>query len=398
MGRAALATAVSLAVGLGLTACSRDYTVAYVYAASAGNQNVAAFGVDYQSGTLVQLEGSPFPLNGRTPVSMVTSPNSKYLYVVSHDDSEIDPFAIGTDGKLYAQNSVKTVGSFPVTAAIDPTGAFLYVAVTLQPQYTPGANPGPGSINIFPINSDGSLGTPAVQLVGDNPVGIAVSPLNNFVYVVDSENPTLSTAVGQLLSFSRNPTTGALTPLPGTVINTSGPKTVATGINAGTVPSAIVEEPTARYVYVTDENQNEIYGYQVSSGGLLTTQTSSPYPTGLFPVAVTVDPRGLYLYTANYAASTVGVYSISPTNGSLAGYSGGNNSVATGPTCVTIEPALGIYLYTSNKLDNSISGAQLNPHDGSLSAIENTPFTVGALPSCVATAANGAHASSLVNP
>jgi 6-phosphogluconolactonase len=40
-------------------------------------------------------------------------------------------------------------------------------------------------------------------------------------------------------------------------------KTVATGYAAGVVPSAIAEEPTARFVYVTDQASNQLIGYTV---------------------------------------------------------------------------------------------------------------------------------------
>ena len=76
----------------------------------------------------------------------------------------------------------------------------------------------------------------------------------------------------------------------------------------------------------------------------------------------------------------------------------GKPQVGTGPTCVTIEPALGIYLFASTQISGQISGLQLDPHTGSLTTIENSPFDAGALLSCAAAAANGEHASSLVNP
>ena len=92
-------------------------------------------------------------------------------------------------------------------------------------------------------------------------------------------------------------------------------------------------------------------------------------------------------------------YSISTADGSLSGAGlVGNFSTSTGPTCVTIDPALGIFMYTSNYLDSSISGGQLSPNTGNVTAIVNTPFPAGALPSCVISVVNGSHASSIVNP
>ncbi|HZL24893.1 MAG TPA: beta-propeller fold lactonase family protein [Acidobacteriaceae bacterium] len=415
IGRAALATMMSLALGLGVTACSRDYTVAFVYATSAQGGGVSAFNVDYQSGSLVQIAGSPFTSGMRNPVTLVVAPNQtsttatpsnnnsgKFLYVIGGtQDDAVAEMAIGTDGKLFGQHTYNITGHGPTAAAIDPSGHFLYVTFTYQNGYTT-ASPGPGGVTIFPINADNSLGTPATVNVGNNPVGVVASALNHFVYVLDADVTPAGVGNGQVLGFSQNPSTGALTPVPGTVITTVGGKTVATGVSAGTTPTAIAEEQTARFVYVTDRGLNQMLGYQVTgstSPGTLVPLISNPFITGQYPVAITIDPRGKFIYVANFGSSTISSYAIDPASGNPSGVAGtGNSQVSTGPTCVTIEPALGIYLFASTQLSGQISGAQLDPHTGALTTIENSPFDAGPLLSCAAAAANGEHSSSLVNP
>jgi 6-phosphogluconolactonase len=405
IGRAALATMMSLALGLGVTACSRDYTVAWVYATSQQTGTVSAFNVDFQSGSLVQIAGSPFTSQLRNPVSIIVAPNNRFLYVIggTQDDAVVE-MAIGTDGKLFGQHEYNITGHGPTAAAIDPTGSFLYVTFTLQNGYTT-ASPGPGGVTIFPINADNSLGTATTVNVGNNPVGVVASALNHFVYVLDADVTPAGVGQGQILGFSQNTTTGALTPVQGTVITTVGGKTVATGYRAGTTPTAIAEDPTARFLYITDRGLNQMLGYLVSGAGstapgFLTPLISNPFITGQYPVAITIDPRGKYIYVANFGASTLSSYAIDPASGNPSGVVGtANGSInGTGPTCVTIEPALGIYLFTSNELSASISGQQLSPNTGSLSTIENSPFDAAPQLSCVASAADGAHASSLVNP
>src|SRR5580698_7155891 len=110
IGRAALATGMSLAIGLGSTACSRDYTVAYVYSISSQNNTVSAYAVDYQSGALTQINGSPFSGTGDLPVAVAVTPDGNFLYVVSQKDSNVVEYAIGTDGKLYGQNTYNLTG------------------------------------------------------------------------------------------------------------------------------------------------------------------------------------------------------------------------------------------------------------------------------------------------
>ena len=435
--RTALAVATSLAMTFGAVACSRDYTVAYVFSTSASNGTVSAYAVDYQSGELTQISGSPFASQvGNNPVTLIAAPNQKFIYIIGGSQSStVEEMAVGTDGKLYGQNTYNLASgdTYGTSAAIDPAGKFLYVAFTYISPATP-ASPIRGGISVFPINTDNSLGTPFTVPVGNNPVGIAVSPadcavtaaagtgqqtctttngaanagfLNSFVYVVEQEGLSTNPNPPHILGFAQNTTTGALTFLSGSSCAINGTQTTCTGYKSGVTPSAIAIDPTGRYVYVTDKTSNQIIGYGISisnagsgaNNGNLTPLVSSPYTTGLYPVALTIDPRGKYIYTANYNSNTVSSFSLNAADGSLSGAGQvGNFNTSTGPTCVTIDPALGIYLYTSNYLDSSISGGQLSPNTGNLTAVVNAPFPSGALPSCIISVVNGSHASSIVNP
>jgi len=407
MGRGTLASILSLAL-VSVTACSRDYVLAYLYVTTAKpltsgspNGGVSAYAVDYQIGSLTPLADSPIQA-GRNPVTLVASPNGLNLYVVNHDDSSVGQYAIGTDGKIYLQNTYNVTGSEATAIAIDSAGAFLYVTFTYQigpngqQLYSP-ASPGPGGVTIFPINSNGSLGTPSTLKVGNSPVGIVVSRPSAgavFAYVLDQEVSPNATVLG----FSQNPTTGALTPVPGTVITTdSTGKTVATGYGAGVTPSAIAEDPSSRFVYITDEATNVLYGNVVATNGSLVAMTNGPFATGIFPVGLTIDPRGQFLYVANFSSSTIGAYAINQATGAPVGSVGSaSTSVDTGPMCVTVEPALGIYTYTANNLASTVSALQLNPHNGGLSQVQNTPFPSSALPTCAVAVANGSHPTQII--
>jgi 6-phosphogluconolactonase len=314
--------------------------------------------------------------------------------VVNHDYSTVQVFGVNGDGTLATKATSKITGTFPTAAAIDAGGKFLYVAYTFQTGYS-ATTPGPGGISIFPVNADNSLGTPSNVNVGNNPVAITTSNFNSFVYVVDQEvSPNAA-----ILGFAENTTTGALTVVPGTVITTVAGKTVATGYPVGTTPSAIAEDPTARFVYVPDQSTNQLYGKVVQANGSLVSMVNGPFTTGVFPVATTIDPRGKYLYVANFNSSTVSAYAIDQATGTPAATVGSTGTqVKTGPTCLTIEPALGIYLYTSNSADGTVSGLQLDPHNGGLTGIQNSPFPGSGSPSCVVAAPNGQHATQIVQP
>lgn len=400
LGRNALATVVSLGMGLGITACSRDYVVAFLYVTSSGSSEglINAYEVDYQVGALVQMPTSPVDSKGRNPVALAAMTNGKFFYVVNRDDSKIAEFAVGTDGKPYPQNTYDTVsGTYPVAINISPDNKFLYVLNTYQPGYS-SASTGPGNINVYKITSDtdGSL-TPQPSLtvnIGNNPAGLVTSTYNNFLYVVEQDT---NAGNKNLLGFLRNTSTGALTALSGTTLGSGS--TATSGYYSGITPSAIVEDPKSRFLYVTDRDANQVIGYTLGSNGVPSLITSSPWSTGLRPVAATIDPRGLYLYVANYSANNLTVFVLDQVTGALTG-SGSSSSTGTGtgPSCVTIEPALGKYLFTANYLDNTTSGLQLDSHNGSLKNIQNTPFATSSRPSCAVSVANGTHATQTIQP
>ena len=426
ISRIALAAVVSVAIAFGTTACIRDYTADYVYAVSNSSGQISAYGVDYQSGVLTQISGSPFSTNLTNPSTVVAAPNGKTIYVVGgSQQAQVQAMPVGSDGKLYGGTGANMPGggTYPTAAAIDHTGTYLYVTYTYQNGYGPNAS-GPGGVAIFPINSDGSLGTPSNVNVGIAPVAIATTAptctatpalgtnstpnciilgtsgsANNgtnqsFVYVVDAERDALGNSTGtpSVLGFVEDPGTGGLTPITG-----NNPEN---GFNAGVSPSAIVSDPTGKYVYVTDKAQNQIYGYGISNGtsGALTGLVSSPYATGQYPVSITIEPRGKYVYVANYNSQTVSSYSLNLASGALGATAGSNFTTTTGPTCVTVEPALGIYLYTSDYLNSSISGGQLSPNTGALNAVATSFFPAVSQPICVVSVPNGLHASQSTQP
>ena len=381
-------------MGLGLTACSNDYTVAYVYATTsqANPGLISGYRVDYQSGALQFLADSPIPSGGKNPVTAVAAPNGKSLYVVHRDDSSVVFFAIGTDGKLYAQHTYNATGSFPTAAAIDAAGKFLYVTYTYQnttpdgQPYTP-ASPGPGGISIFAIAADGSLGTPVNFNIGRSPVAITASSKNRIVYVIEQDAATTS----NLLGFSADATTGLLTPLPGVTINSGN--VASTGFPTGVTPSGIIEDSTSTHLYITDQTANVVTAYSVAANGVPSLLANGTARTDAGPLGMSFDLTGKYLYVVNYTGGTISGYTINSTGAPVLSTAAGSVQTGTGPTCVTVLGAPintashAVYLYTSNALSNSVTGEQLNPTDGSLRQIQNTPFTASALPTCLVSVA-----------
>lgn len=394
IGRGALASVVSLAMGLGMTACTKTYSVGFIYVttgkATAGLIN--AYKVDYQTGTLDPLNDSPIPSGGRYPISLTADPKQhKFLYVIHNDDSNVVLFAIGTDGKLYPAATYDIPGSFPTAVAVDSTDSFLYVTFTYQQGYTT-ALQGPGGVAIFPITTTGTdpdvltqtLGTPTVVNVGRSPVGIAVTTAG--AYVIEQDAATNQ----NLLAFSRNSTTGALTLLPGQTINAGN--TPSFGIASGVTPSAITANSAGTNLYITDQAGNQLIGYSIGTGSV-PTQIAS-VTTGTQPAGLTIDVTGKFLYVANYFDGTLTGYTFGTQGQPVASSVAQKVQTGTGPTCVATIGAPGytdvshaLYLYTSNALSNTVTGEQVNTSTGSLAGqmaqLINSPYTASALPTCV---------------
>jgi hypothetical protein len=104
------------------------------------------------------------------------------------------------------------------------------------------------------------------------------------------------------------------------------------------------------------------------------------------------------VYVTNYDSHTVSSYSLNLGTGALGATAGSNFTVQTGPTCVTVEPAVALYMYTSNYLDASISGGQLNPDTGALSAVPTSFFPSQTEPICLTSVPNGPHAVQETQP
>ena len=392
---------VSLAALLGISACDREFTLSYVYAPSASLTSglINAYGIDNQTGNLVLLADSPIPSGGRKPNAIVAAPNRMAIYVTNHDDSNVVQFAIGTDGKLYPTNTYNTTGSFPTGVAISADGKFVYIPYTYQTGFTT-ASPGPGGISIFQVASDNSLGTstsPAVDFsIGRAPVAVATSTKQtangqNIVYVLAQDsaavNPAASMPSDQtlnLFAFAADPSTGALTALPGeTIVSGNNP---SFGYPTGVAPAGLIEDAAGTHLYVTDATGNILIGYSISANGVPALIANGTVITGKQPGGLAIDPTGQYMYVANY-------------EGSLSGYTFGSNGApvvstvaaateaGTGTTCVTIEPTLGKYLYASGALSNTIIGEQIIAADGSLQPIINSPYAASTLPTCTVSVA-----------
>ena len=395
-----LVSAASLMAAVLITACATA-TVDFVFVTSskaAGPNNygeIDVFEINGVSGYMRQIPASPFPSSGRNPVAEAPSSDNTMLYVVNQDDNTIVQFLIGSDGKLYPQNTVNTPGIYPLAVAV--SGLNLFVVDTYQPLPACSiAAPCSGSVGVFPLlpattganpTPAGAPGTPVVNTsigasywpltLPSNPAHIITPTAINVLksgagLFVAAYDASVTPNVGYVFGFSIG-TGGVLTPLHGGV-----------PFVAGVHPSAIASDSTSAYVYVTDFTSGNVRGFSFASG-LLTSLSGSPFPAGNQPTAIVVDPAYPYAYVANGLDGSVSAYSIS--SGALTRI--GTYAAGIQPVAMGIDPSANHFLFTANFLGNNVSDFELSATAGTLIDTQLSPYTSNANPTAVAAVPHG---------
>lgn len=174
---------------------------------------------------------------------------------------------------------------------------------------------------------------------GIGPVAMTHSPDGRFVYVVTNlellGEPCGDGGNGQLISYSVNPHTGALTQLDEVVLS-------------GLCSSGIAIDPTGKFVYASSFTSNlpkvgVIDGFRTSNGHVMPLPGSpfvSPIvaPDGQQPAIdhLAIPPDGKVLYGSNPNDSRgILIFDRDTTNGTLAFRTGFNTGSAFGPIAIT---------------------------------------------------------------
>ncbi len=393
-----LVSGIGLLVATLLTACQL-VTIDYVFLATAAptanspDGQIDTYAVDSQSGAL--RKGAPTVLSGGvTPVAMAVSPGYSNLYVAHAGDNTVVHFSIAPNGVLTAKDTV-TLSDPPVSLAVNATGTALFVVSgTSSATLTEYAL---SSGTIGSVTAQLSLQIPGYETDAVVPTGVTTLANGNAVYATlydkSAYNPggtTTSTAhPGWIFGFAVD-SSGGLTPSSGSPYQ------------AGVKPSALVSDPTNRFVYVTDFASNQLIGYSIQSSSVLNFLINGPFKTGNQPQSVAIDPRGKYLYVANSLDSSVSAYVIDLATGTPSSAinttGSATNSTDTQPVSIAVDPALGRFVFTANYLGDSISGFRLDPNAGTLTPTQATPYPSDHQPTALVIVPHGNHSTQAVTP
>ena len=167
---------------------------------------------------------------------------------------------------------------------------------------------------------------------GESPSSVAVDPSGTFAYVANPGSPSPFGA-GNVSGYTIDPTSGALTPIPGSPFP------------AGSVPASVAVDPSGRFAYVANSfafvGGNSVSGYTIdSTSGALTPIPGSPFPAGLVPESVAVDPSGRFAYVANGGRfprpGDVSAFTINSTTGTLTPIPGSPFPTGAAPVSVAV--------------------------------------------------------------
>jgi len=397
-----LVSIIGLMVASLLTSCE-IVTIDYLFVASSSGSGTASAGqietydVDSESGAI--RPGQPsVPSGGANPVAMAVSSDYANLYAANQGNNSVDHFSVSGSGVLSNKDNI-TTASAPVALTVGPANTYLYVISGTTSATLTAYSLSSGTIGSAVATVPLSLSSVSASFAGDTliPTGVDVLANGTAVYVTAYDQSAYNP--GGSVSSTANPgwvfgfaigSGGTLTPIAGSPWK------------AGIKPSALVSDPTNRFVYVTDFASNQLIGYTVQSNNVLDFMVNGPFKTGNQPAAITIDPRGLYIYVVNELDSTVSAYIISLSTGtpSAAVNTTGSslNATDTEPQAILVDPALGRFVYTANHLGNSVSGFLLDSTTGTLKATLSTPYPTGDAPTALASVPHGNHSTQSVAP
>ncbi len=403
-GRISMAFVVSVAIGLGMTACGGG-TVGFMWVLGTQYNQIVGFKIDNYTGNLTQIPKSPFPSGGTNPVAIVVRAGGRYVYVVNQGTpatktaaavpGQISAFSVGGEGILTFQQAYTSQGSTPVWAVADSSGNFLYVLDQLAPDGS-----GNGSITVFAI--DGTTGR--LQLVPNQQIKNAQG--TQLTYFPVGLTPTMLRISGTGCLYTLD--AGDNTVFPYT-IGTGGQLTLTTNSTITTSATKLTSISTnGNYVYLTDAAPTTaspggyILPYTSGTGCALNTVTGGAVPnlTGSSnPVYSFTDNKGQYVYVVNNsttnsqnATSSISAYKIITDSGKLQPLPIGDTNnpypVGAGPTCMVEDPT-NQYVFTSNNIDGSVTGKQINQSTGQLSDLRRgARFPAAGQATCLAISPN----------
>lgn len=290
-----------------------------------------------------------------SPSFLAVHPNGRFLYAVNEQaEGSVSAFAIDrTTGGLKLLNRVSSRGNGPCHLALDHTGKWLFAA-----------NYGSGSVAVFPVHPDGSLGESsafhqhegssvnATRQRGPHAHGTFVSPDNRFVLAPDL-------GLDKVMTYRIDPQ-GTMPP--------SDPPFFKAAPGAG--PRHLAFHPNGKFVYILTEMGINVVAcrYDAQRGALEEIQTADAAGVNRSPsmsgAEIEVHPNGRILYASVRGDNSIAIFAVDPATGRLSA-AGRVSTEGKTPRAFTISPD-GKYLLAANQDSDSVMTFAIDPRTGAL--------------------------------
>ena len=391
--------AVLFALGFLLSCGGSSGGSATLYLVSQGTDpgSISAYSVSLKNGTLKSSNGALTQVGkeaatGTQPSALLFDPTQSFAFVANTGSDDISTFTVNKDGSLVAAQattpvaSATTMATRPVALAVDPGAHFLFVA-NEGVFFNDPAQDIPGSVSVFSIGSGGALTavagspfviqetTPPLPTTPNQPQpeALAVSNQGNFLYVADRNNNTV-------VGYAFDSASGVLAPVPGQAFLT------------GNSPSAVFSPPAGNFIYVANSGSSDIYAFSVNADGSLSPVTTSGSTTqftiqaGIGPTAMMSDPTAKYIFALANGGSQITGYAMNHVTGLLTAATNATVSTGANPVAFTIRSDGSkngdFWIFTSNFGGNSVSTFKLTFSTGALNPLPQlttplAPYGIG---------------------
>lgn len=291
------------------------------------------------------------------PTYLCISNNKKFVYAVSDK-------ATGSGG-VYAYKFDAATGRLDSINNQPAFGGPLYVSVDKAQKNLFVANYQGGVLAVYPINTDGSLGT-ASQVIQD--IGSSINRLRqegphvHTAFLSPDEKHLLYTDLGtdKLYIYKYNPSSSP--------VLKPGPAPFVSG-NPGYGPRHIDMSADGKFIYMLQELTGTVTVYRFNRGRPRELQIKSIVPDNfrgdIQAADIHLSPDGRFLYTSNRgSANEIIQFSVNKVTGLLT-FVKRYSSMGKSPRNFVIDPT-GSYLFVSNQYSNNVSVFKINKHTGRL--------------------------------
>jgi len=328
----------------------------YLYVANISANSIGEFSINQADGTLTSL--ATLGANLSKPTFLLVDNSGPYLYAINSGNQSVSGYTIntgtnkpapgpaGTLTPIASNATVSLTATDAITsAAIDPTGGFIYVP------------DGHGNVEAVTIGTGGALGsltgTPFPVAGASETRSAVVGPGATSLYVLDGST---STPAVYLL-----PLTGGK------------PGAVTSHVPTGPAPVWIAGDVTGSLISVVNGGNNTLSTFTIGNGGVLTDSGFNPETAG------SAQAMAFYTGTAEPTMTPAEVVAANSGSGNVAAFTAGAGGA------LTIDPTMAHYttfagndfVATSSLTNLMVTGG---PGAAQVAAFTATPSSASAFP------------------